>query len=303
MNEFATCFVDADTVLIADVYAAGEAPIEGVNRDMLVGLVQRPAIATSMRCRAPGDLPGLIWQMARPGDRPPRAHARDARARLAASGRACSTGRGRGGRPRLNDPESERKGAQPLQAVAVPDGYALYAVRGDRDDEGPAAEVTIRELLAATPAARALLWEFLLDQDLTRTITWALAPADEPLGPTLTDPDAVRIVLDRASGCASSTSPPRSPPAPTPATPTSCSKPTDAFCPWNAGRWRLAGGGCEPTEAQADLALDVSALGAAYLGGTAAEPARCGGPGGGAAPGRAGAGVGRVSRRCRAVVP
>src|SRR5204862_171440 len=40
-NEFATCFADADTVLISDVYAAGEAPIEGVNRDMLVGLVQR----------------------------------------------------------------------------------------------------------------------------------------------------------------------------------------------------------------------------------------------------------------------
>src|SRR5690349_16514331 len=35
--EFASCFVDADTVIIADVYAAGETPIEGINRDMLVG--------------------------------------------------------------------------------------------------------------------------------------------------------------------------------------------------------------------------------------------------------------------------
>jgi len=40
-DDFATCFSDADTVIIADVYAAGEAPIEGVNRDMLVSLVQR----------------------------------------------------------------------------------------------------------------------------------------------------------------------------------------------------------------------------------------------------------------------
>ena len=77
---------------------------------------------------------------------------------------------------RLYDPESERKGAQPLQALVVPDGYALYAVRADRDDEGPAGEVRIRELVAATPAARALLWDFLLDQDLTRTVAWPLAP-------------------------------------------------------------------------------------------------------------------------------
>ena len=80
----------------------------------------------------------------------------------------------------------------------MPDGYALYAVRPDRDDEGPAGEVTIRELVAATPAARALLWDFLLDQDLTRTITWPLAPPDEPLWLMLTDPDAVRVVLGRA---------------------------------------------------------------------------------------------------------
>jgi len=66
--EFATCFGDADTVLIADVYAAGETPIEGVNRDMLVSLVQRAGHRDVAALGAPGDLPGLIWQMARPGD-------------------------------------------------------------------------------------------------------------------------------------------------------------------------------------------------------------------------------------------
>src|SRR6185369_5771438 len=40
-DDFASCFTDADTVMIADVYAAGEAPIEGVDRDMLGDLVQR----------------------------------------------------------------------------------------------------------------------------------------------------------------------------------------------------------------------------------------------------------------------
>ncbi|WP_424927211.1 UDP-N-acetylmuramate--L-alanine ligase [Amaricoccus tamworthensis] len=34
---FCGCFNDADTVVITDVYAAGEAPIEGISRDTLVG--------------------------------------------------------------------------------------------------------------------------------------------------------------------------------------------------------------------------------------------------------------------------
>ncbi|CAM5252507.1 GNAT family N-acetyltransferase OS=Streptomyces tendae OX=1932 GN=GUR47_09305 PE=3 SV=1 [Streptomyces tendae] len=45
----------------------------------------------------------------------------------------------------------------------------------------------------------------------------------------------------------------------------------DAFCPWNAGRWRLSGdakgASCERTPDAADLVLSVRELGAAYLGG------------------------------------
>jgi UDP-N-acetylmuramate--alanine ligase len=67
-DDFATCFADADAVLIADVYAAGEAVIEGVNRDMLVNLARRAGHRDVTALGAPGDLPGLIWQMARPGD-------------------------------------------------------------------------------------------------------------------------------------------------------------------------------------------------------------------------------------------
>ena len=40
----------------------------------------------------------------------------------------------------------------------------------------------------------------------------------------------------------------------------------DAFCPWNEGRWKLEGGKAERTEAEPELALDVDALGSAYLG-------------------------------------
>ena len=169
---------------------------------------------------------------------------------------------------RLHDPESRRKGAQPLQALVVPDGYALYAARADRDEQGPAGEVTIRELVAATPVARALLWEFLLDQDLTRTIAWPLAPPDEPLWLMVSDPDAVRIALGSSlwvrlvdlPGALSARS--------YAADPDVVLDVSDAFCPWNAGRYRLAGGLCERTAAEPDLALDATALAAAYLGGT-----------------------------------
>src|SRR5206468_4255395 len=41
----------------------------------------------------------------------------------------------------------------------------------------------------------------------------------------------------------------------------------DEFCPWNHGRWRLEDGEASQTDAAADLALDVSDLGSAYLGG------------------------------------
>jgi predicted acetyltransferase len=40
----------------------------------------------------------------------------------------------------------------------------------------------------------------------------------------------------------------------------------DAICDWNEGRWRLEDGLCERTDAEPDLALDVSVLGSAYLG-------------------------------------
>jgi len=169
---------------------------------------------------------------------------------------------------RLFDPEGERRGAQPLQAVIAGDGYALYAVQPDAGEDEPAGEVRIRELVAATPAAHARLWAFLVDQDLTRTITWSLAPVDEPLWLALTDPRAVRVTVSdslwvrlvdvaaalRARGYASD--------------PDVVIEVADGFCAWNAGRYRLAEGGCERTEAAADLALDVADLGAAYLGGT-----------------------------------
>jgi len=48
----------------------------------------------------------------------------------------------------------------------------------------------------------------------------------------------------------------------------------DDFCPWNAGTWRVASGGVERTEAEADFRLDASALASVYLGGGTFEQLR-----------------------------
>ena len=67
-EEFCTCFNDADRVIVADVYAAGEAPIEGVNRDRLVeGLIghgHRHVLALP----GPADLAAMVDSLAAPGD-------------------------------------------------------------------------------------------------------------------------------------------------------------------------------------------------------------------------------------------
>ena len=67
-EQFATCFDDADIVIVADVYAAGETPIEGVNRDMLVNALRRNGQREVVPLDDPADLPELVWQLARPGD-------------------------------------------------------------------------------------------------------------------------------------------------------------------------------------------------------------------------------------------
>ncbi len=67
-EDFCTCFNEADVVGIADVFAAGEAPIEGASRDDLIaGLVahgHRQAVAIGEEA----DLVALVKDAAKPGD-------------------------------------------------------------------------------------------------------------------------------------------------------------------------------------------------------------------------------------------
>ncbi len=67
-EDFCTCFNDADAVLVADVYEAGEAPIEGVNRDTLVAGLREHGHRTVMPLLNADDLPEVVKDLARPGD-------------------------------------------------------------------------------------------------------------------------------------------------------------------------------------------------------------------------------------------
>ena len=67
-DEFCGCFNDADTVIVADVYPAGEQPIEGVNRDALVEGLRRAGHRHVIPLMGPAVLADLINVEAKDGD-------------------------------------------------------------------------------------------------------------------------------------------------------------------------------------------------------------------------------------------
>ena len=66
--DFCTCFNDADTVIVADVYAAGEQPIEGVDRDHLVEGLRAHGHRHVIALPGADALASIVSQVARPGD-------------------------------------------------------------------------------------------------------------------------------------------------------------------------------------------------------------------------------------------
>jgi UDP-N-acetylmuramate--alanine ligase len=68
MTEFSSCFNDADTVIVADVYTAGEQPIEGVDRDHLVEGLKKFGHRRALPLESPAALPALIAAEAQSGD-------------------------------------------------------------------------------------------------------------------------------------------------------------------------------------------------------------------------------------------
>jgi predicted acetyltransferase len=152
------------------------------------------------------------------------------------------------------------------------DGYAIWRTKRGWESAQPKGETWVSEIVAANPAAYLALWQFLLSIDLTRVTRFSYASVDEPLlqlaaepralRPTLADALWVRIVdLPGALAARQYVS-----------AVDVVFEVTDALLPANAGHWRLTTGGgvgaCVRTDVPADLACDVTDLGAAYLGGT-----------------------------------
>jgi UDP-N-acetylmuramate--alanine ligase len=67
-EEFCGCFNDADVVIVADVYAAGEAPIEGADRDSLVEGLRRWGHRRVLPLDSPEALARIVSEEARSGD-------------------------------------------------------------------------------------------------------------------------------------------------------------------------------------------------------------------------------------------
>jgi predicted acetyltransferase len=187
----------------------------------------------------------------------------------------------------IYDPPEDRHGASPVRGLIAEDesgprGYALYSALRPPDSEPflPAAVLTVHELVTVDPAASAALWTDLLSRDLISELRAWVRPVDDPLLYQLADGRRARPqpsdglwvrIIDVPGALAGRRY--------------SCPvdvviEVRDDILPANAGRWRLttaadagdAGRGlaasCVRVTSAADLVLDVTQLGAAYLGGT-----------------------------------
>jgi UDP-N-acetylmuramate--alanine ligase len=67
-TEFCTCMNDAGTVIVADIYAAGEQPIAGVDRDALVDGLRASGHRSVVALPGPEHLAEMVNAIARPGD-------------------------------------------------------------------------------------------------------------------------------------------------------------------------------------------------------------------------------------------
>jgi len=65
---FSTCFNDADTVIVAHVYPAGEAPIAGADRESLVNAVRARGHRQVISLNGPHELAGIVKNLVQPGD-------------------------------------------------------------------------------------------------------------------------------------------------------------------------------------------------------------------------------------------
>ncbi len=173
---------------------------------------------------------------------------------------------------RLADPEHRRMGGGELNRVLLtldgrPAGYGLYRIFQRFEAGGSVGHLQVLEALGDGAEATREIWRYLLDVDWVPRIKATLLPIDHPLWMLLARPremgfrvhDGLWIrLLDLSVALAARRLADADPVV---------IEVADAFCPANAGRWRVGPGGAERTTAAAELTCDVTALGSVYLGG------------------------------------
>jgi UDP-N-acetylmuramate--alanine ligase len=66
--DFSACFNDADTVVVAPVYAAGEEPIDGVSSEALVSRIRAGGHRDARYIEGQAQIAPIVRELARPGD-------------------------------------------------------------------------------------------------------------------------------------------------------------------------------------------------------------------------------------------
>ncbi len=191
----------------------------------------------------------------------------------------------------LYDPPRHREGGSEMfhakheTESGVADGYVSYRVRDEWEGAISLSRALVVELVAEDPLVYRALWDFVLNTDLCRTISFSRGRVDEPLRWLLADPRRFRVdtltdhlwlqLLDVPRVLAARTygSPGRI-----------VLEVTGAFPTARADRFVLdvepADGGratCAPTTASPDLSIGLESLGAVYLGGVSLTALAIGG--------------------------
>ena len=173
------------------------------------------------------------------------------------------------------DPEHWRRGASPAfhvvhEVAGLTDGYARYRVREDWDSAGSKSAVIVVEVMATNPAAHLDVWRFLIDIDLMARIeAWNLA-VDDPLLLNLAEPRRLRADLGDALWTRIVDVAPALAGRRYATDGRIVFEVADEFCEWNDGVWELSVENgvpvVQPTTDAADLACDITDVGAVYLG-------------------------------------
>jgi predicted acetyltransferase len=100
----------------------------------------------------------------------------------------------------FEDRPDNRHGAGPLFFAVCDEGYVSYRARAGGDVlRGDFADVVVEEVSSSTPEVEAALWRFVLDLDLVGKVTFRRRPVDEQIRRRLKDPRRLRTayVYDR----------------------------------------------------------------------------------------------------------